>query len=166
MRDLSEANTRELLDGMDDAFIHRLFSPGLLSLVAPSSEVRSFPIDRNVALSIVKERRINPFLRPDMPYPVGVTAQRILAPYVAGSVQTASLAMSAVMWKYCGDDPRLSLIPASTGTLFSLLLLIRNKLEKRPHFQKHYPQFAFRSILGGVDPLTVGIICKYRRFYH
>jgi hypothetical protein len=165
LRDLSDESTRELLDGMDDSFINRLFSPGVLSMVAPD-EKNSFPIDREVAMSIIKERRINPFTRPDMPYPVGVTAKRLLTPYLAGSLQSASLATSAVMWKYYNADPRLSLIPASAGTLLGLVMLIRSKVARAPHFQKHYPQFAFRPLVGRVDPLTIGLICKYRKFYH
>jgi len=166
LRDLSDESTKELLDGIDDTFIHRLFSPGVLSMVSPSVEKTSFPIDRDVALSIIKERRINPFRRPDMPYPVGITARRLLTPYVAGSIQSASLAASLVMWKYYQADPRMSLIPASTGTLMSVLMLIRKKLEQPPQFQKYFPKFRFRSMLGGVDPLTVSLICKYRKFYH
>jgi hypothetical protein len=166
LRDLSDESTRELLDGIDDSFIHRLFSPGIVSMMSSTAEKTSFPIDREVALSIIKERRTNPFKRPDMPYPIGVTAKRMLMPYLAGSVQSVSLATSAVLWKYYKMDPRLSLIPASTGTLYSILLLIRQKLEKRPTFQKRFPKFQFKSVMCGVDPLTVAIICKYRKFYH
>jgi len=151
---------------MDDTYIHRIFSPGILSMVSSEVEKSSFPIDREVALSIIKERRINPFRRPDMPYPLGITARRLLTPYLAGSVQSASLMTSALLWKYYGLNPRMSLVPASAGTLLSLLMLIRRKLEKPPHFQKHYPNFQFRSMLGGYDPLTVALICKYRKFYH
>jgi hypothetical protein len=166
LRDLSDESTKELLDGIDDTFIHRLFSPGILSMVSSKVEKESFPINRDVALAIIKERRINPFRRPDMPYPVGVTARRLLTPYIAGSIQSASLAASAVMWKYYNADSHLSLIPASTGTLLSLFMVIRRRLEQPPHFEKHYPRFPFRSMLGGVDPITVSLICKYRKFYH
>jgi hypothetical protein len=166
VRDLSDESTKELLDGIDDTFIHRLFSPGLLSMVSPSIERSCFPIDRDVAFSIIQERRINPFKRPDMPYPFGVTAKRLIAPYVAGSVQTASLAVSGIMYKVYHKDPYMSLIPASTGTVLSLLMLLRKKLEKRPFFVKHYPRFPFKSVMSGIDPLTVAIICKYRKFYH
>jgi hypothetical protein len=166
LRGLSDKSTKELLDGIDDSFIHRLFSPGLLSMVSPAVEKHSFPIDRDVAFAIIKERRINPFQRPDMPYPIGVTAKRVLLPYVASSIQSVSLATSAILWKYYKVDPRLSLIPASTGTLFNLLTLVRNALVPQPHFQKHFPKFQFRCILGGVDPITAAIICRYRKFYH
>ena len=166
MRDLSDESTKELLEGIDDTFIHRLFSPGLLSVVSPSVEKSSFPIDRNVAFSIIQDRRIHPFKRPDMPYELGVTAKRIMTPYIAGSVQSASLAVSGVLYKYYPSSPYMSLIPASTGTLLSIMMMLRNKLSKRPHFVKHYPKFPFKSVLGGVDPLTVAIICKYRKFYH
>lgn len=165
LRDLSDASTKELLEGIDDTFINRLFSPGILSMVAPN-EKSGFPIDREVAMSIIKERRVNPFKRPDMPYPVGITAKRLMTPYIAGSVQYLSLATSAVMWKYYQGDPRMSLVPASAGTLLGVIMMMRNKLGRTPHFQKHYPRFAFRPILGGVDPLTIGLICKYRKFYH
>jgi hypothetical protein len=163
MRDLSEASTRELLEGIDDSFIHRLFSPGLLSMVSPSQS--SFPIDRNVALAIIKERRIHPFKRPDMPYSISITARRLLRPYVAGSVQTASVVLSAALYKYYGKSAPVSLIPVSTGTLLSLLLWLRSALEKTPQFQKHYPDFKFRLLLGGIDPVAMAVICKYRRFY-
>ena len=153
------------MDGIDDSFIHRLFSPGLLSMVSPSVEQSSFPIDREIALSIIQERRVHPFKRPDMPYPFGITAKRLMMPYLAGSVQTASLAASGAMYKYYPEGC-MSLIPASAGTIFSLFLLLRSRLEKRPHFVKHYPRFPFRSMLGSVDPLTIAIICKYRKFYH
>ena len=164
MRDWSEASTIELLEGIDDSFIHRLFSPGLWSMLAPNQS--AFPIDRNVALAIIKERRINPFKRPDMPYPVGITARRILLPYVAGGLQTASFVISAALYKYSAASASLSMLPASTGTLVSLLLWLRSSLEKPPKFEKHYPDFKFRSLIGGIDPLTIGVICKYRRFYH
>ena len=166
MRDLSDESTKEILDGIDDAFIHRLFSPGVLSMLRPSVERDSFPIDRQVALAIIKERRIHPFKRPDMPYPVEVTAKRLLTPYIAGSVQTFSLALSGVLWKYYADNSKMSLLPATTGTLLSSLMLVRSHLTKRPRFQKRYPQFPFRLIVGGIDPLTIAIICKYRKFYH
>jgi hypothetical protein len=166
MRDLSDRSTKELLDGIDDAFIHRLFSPGILSMIRPSVEKDSFPIDRDVALAIIKDRRVHPFTRPDMPYPVGITAKRIFAPYFIGSLQTFSLALSGVMWKYYSDNSKMSLIPATTGTLLSAIMLIRSRFENRPHFQKHYPSFPYRSLVGGVDPLTIAIICKYRKFYH
>lgn len=166
MRDLSDESTRELLDGIDDTFIHRLFSPGLLSMVSSSVEKKSFPIDKEVALSIIQDRRLNPFTRPDMPYPVGVTAKRLLTPYVASSVSSLSLGMSGVMYKYYDANPYMSLIPASAGTLLSLLMLIQNKFSERPIYMKHFPRFPFKSVLGGVDPLTVAIICKYRKFHH
>ena len=101
-----------------------------------------------------------------MPYPVSVTAQRLLLPYVAGGVQSASIVLSAALYKYYGTSAPVSLLPASTGTLFSLLLWLRNKLQKRPYFQKHYPDFKFRLLLGGIDPVAMAVICKYRRFYH
>ena len=166
LRDLSDESTKEILDGIDDTFIHRIFSPGLLSMMSAEVEKKSFPIDRDVALSIIKERRINPFRRPDMPYPLGITARRLLTPYLAGSIQSLSLASSAIMWKHYGINSKASLIPASAGTLLSILMLIRRKLEQPPHFEKHFPRFQFKSMLGGYDPLTVSMICKYRKFYH
>ena len=166
LRDLSDESTREILHGIDDTFIHRIFSPGILSMVSSDVEKSSFPIDRDVAFSIIKDRRINPFRRPDMPYPIGVTARRLLAPYMAGSVQSVSLATSAILWKYYGMNPRMSLLPASAGTLVSLIMMIRRKLEQPPHFQKHFPRFQFKCMIGGVDPITVAMICKYRKFYH
>ena len=165
-RDLSEESTREILDGIDDTFIHRLFSPGVISLVRPSVEKDSFPIDKEVALAIIQDRRKHPFTRPDMPYPVGITAARIVAPYLAGSVQTFSMALSAALWKYYGTGTSLTILPAASGTLLSALLLIRKRITDLPKFQKHYPQFQFKSIIGGIDPITVGLICKYRKFYH
>ena len=165
LRDLSEANTRELLDGIDDAFIHKLFSPGIASMISDSAEKGSFPIDREVAVSIVKDRRLHPFTRPDMPYPVGITATRIAGPYLAGSVQTASLVLSGVLWKYYGSSSA-SFVPATSGTLLSFILLMRSKLVKAPPFAKQFPKFPFRSLLGGIDPVTIGLICKYRKFSH
>ncbi len=167
MRDLSDKNTKELLDGIDDVFIHRLFSPGVLSLVNPSAETKSFPIDRDVALAIIKERRQNPFNRPDMPYPVGLTASRFLTPYIAGSIQTMSLSVSGIMWNYNLCKPEVCMIPAASGTLLSLYWLLKKRLSTLPHFEKHYPRFQYRPLIGGsLDPLTIGLICRYRKFYH
>lgn len=167
MRDLSEQNTKELLDGIDDVFIHRLFSPGILSMVRPGVDRDTFPINRDVALAIIKERRANPFKRPDMPYPMSVTASRMLTPYVAGSIQTMSLSLSGLMWNYQLFKPEFCMIPAASGTIMSLYCLLKKRISSLPHFEKHYPKFQYRPILGGsIDPLTIGLICKYRKFYH
>lgn len=159
-RDLSDKDTRELLDGIDDTFIHRLFSPGILSMVKPSDT--SFPIDRNVALSIIKERRSNPFLRPDMPYPVGITANRILLPKLAPYVGGASLTLSTILWKYYHKSSTIALIPAASGTLLSLIMLLRSRISSPPTFEKHFPNFPFRSLLLTVHPAACALICKYR----
>lgn len=167
VRDLSMDNTKELLDGIDDTFIHRLFSPGILSMVKPSADKESFPISRDVALAIIQERRIHPFKRPDMPYPMSITASRMLTPYIAGSIQTMSLSLSGLMWNYQLFRPELCMVPAASGTIVSLYYLLRKRLSTLPHFEKHFPRFKYRPIIGGsVDPLTIGLICKYRKFHH
>jgi len=157
---LSDKDTSELLDGIDDAFIHKLFSPGIVSMV--SSPDSSFPIDRKVALSIIKERRLNPFTRPDMPYPVGITANRILMPKVAPYLSGASMTLSTILWKYYHASPAISLIPAASGTLLSLLMLIRARISPVPTFEKHFPNFPFRSLLLTAHPTACAMICKYR----
>lgn len=175
---LTDADAMELLNGMDDTFINSVFSAGLVSslpkVVQPAEMRNRIPVDRKVALAIVRDRRMNPFVRDDMPQDLFVSLWRIVRPQLGIVTQACTAAVLLCMYlSPARPSNRAFVSTLGVGSLLGTWLMTSSVFDgirarrsfsnlSSSGFVRTRPDFAHRHILlGGLHGAGIQILLKY-----